>query len=112
MVRSVMVHMLHKLGYRVLTANDGRDAIDLFNQHSTEVDLVIFDMAMPTMSGEELFTNIKRIAPHVKTLLTSGYHERNVIDALMHQGLSGFLPKPFNMSEMQGVIDSILEPDC
>ena len=108
MVRAVMVHMLGKLGYRVLTAADGRAAVDLFNLHRAEVDLVIFDMAMPTMGGEELFSNLKRIAPQVKTLLTSGYHERQAIDALMLQGLSGFLPKPFNIADMQGKLDDIL----
>lgn len=108
MVRSVMAHMLGKLGYRVLAAADGRAAIDLFNLHRAEVDLVIFDMTMPAMDGEELFFNLKRISPQVKTLLTSGYHERKTIDGLLHRGLSGFLPKPFNLSEMQGKITAIL----
>ena len=108
MVRAVIVQMLRKLGYKVLAAIDGDEAIDVFNQHLEEIKLVIFDMSMPTMSGEELFINIKRMSPQVKTLLTSGHHEPTVIDSLRHQGLSGFLPKPFNMSEMQGILSEIL----
>jgi len=108
MVRTVIVQMLRKLGYNVLSANDGDDAIEVFNQHAEEIKLVIFDMTMPTMSGEELFINLKQLSPQVKTLLTSGHHEQDMIDSLKNKGLSGFLPKPFNMAEMQGILSDIL----
>ena len=93
----VGVKILHKLGYKVLDARDGREAIEVFLNHQSEVNLVILDMKMP-YNGGTAFYQLKKISANVKVLIASGYAKDQQIREMMEQGCSGFIQKPFSLN--------------
>ena len=99
-VRSMVCAMLESFGYRVLEARDGREAVDLYREKSGEIDLVLLDMMMPRMTGEEAFAAIRSISPSARAVLASGYDERGRIGEIVASGFSGFLRKPFRRGEL------------
>ena len=107
LVRHVLAQMLMKLGCRVLTAINGSEAMALFDKHSDEIDLVIFDLTMPQMDGTELFANLKKQSPDTKTLLTSGQDDLDSITEMRDAGLSGFIRKPFTLSDIKSAVLSM-----
>ena len=95
--------ILSSYGYRVLTANSGQRALELFNQNANEIDLVITDLVMPTMSGRELAENIHRASPETPILYTSGFvRPQNQDDELT------YLQKPFTSQDLLIKIKTVL----
>ena len=90
------VRMMQKLGYTVLEAKDGHEAIEVYKNNRNTVDLVILDMRMPH-NGGLTFENLRKIDKGVKILITSGYTEDSVIRRLIKHGCEGFIQKPFNL---------------
>lgn len=107
-VRRLLEEILRRLGYGVIAAADGLEALDLFHTHAAELDLVLFDMSMPRMSGDVLFGKLRQAAPEMKTLLTSGYSDVAPIDEMRSLGLSGFLPKPFTIQQVRDELQRVL----
>jgi len=105
----VLEDMLHRLGYRVLTAEDGEQALEVFRLYDGQVDLMIFDLSMPKMSGEELFAEIRRVSPAVHTIMITGYNEVISLEQLRLMGLSGFIAKPFGIEEIKLELHRVLE---
>ena len=92
--------MLKKLGYTVLEARDGKEAIEVYENYQDKVDLVILDMKMPH-NGGNTFEQLKKINADLKIILTSGYAEDYNIRELAKQGCAGFLQKPFMQNGVQ-----------
>lgn len=111
LVRHVLAQMLMKLGCRVLTAINGAEAMTIFDKHADEIDLVIFDLTMPQMDGTELFANLKKQSPEVKTLLTSGQDDLDSISDMRDAGLSGFIRKPFTLSDIKSAVLNLIGTD-
>ena len=88
--------MLQELGYNVLKATGGREAVQMYKEKAGEVDLVAVDMLMPDLNGSETFTQLKDVNPAVKVLLISGYSQSRMVEDLIEQGCVGFLQKPFD----------------
>ena len=109
MVADIGKDMLEKLGYKVLVATGGAEAIKLFKQHRDQIDLVILDMIMPDMSGGETFSRMRAIKPNAKILLSSGYSLDSRASAIMKQGCNGFIQKPFNLKKISHKIREILD---
>ena len=109
MVLDVAGEMLRTLNYRVITVPNGAAAIDLYRREQERVDLVILDMVMPDMNGSEVFDAIRRINPGVRVLLSSGYSLNGQAGKIMERGCSGFIQKPFSISELAGKLRTILE---
>jgi PAS domain S-box-containing protein len=109
MVLDVAGEMLKTLNYRVITVPNGAAAIDLYRREQKRVDLVILDMVMPDMNGSEVFTAIRQINPDARVLLSSGYSLNGQAGKIMERGCSGFIQKPFTMSELAGKLRKILE---
>ena len=103
----VGIRMLRKLGYIVLGAKDGREAIEIFLNNQSEVNLVILDMKMPYNGGTTFF-QLKKINANVKVLIASGYAKDQQIREMMKQGCSGFIQKPFSISTLSQKIINIL----
>jgi len=103
----VGVKMLRKLGYKVLDARDGQEAIEVFLKDQSEVDLVILDMIMP-YNGGTAFLKFKKINADVKVLIASGYAKDQQIREMMEQGCSGFIQKPFNINVLSQKISNAL----
>ncbi len=106
-VRLVLEEMLQRLGYRVLAVENGEAALALFDVHAQEIELVVFDMSMPGMSGDTLFTMLKAAAPELKTLLTTGYSDNEPIEEMRARGLNGFLPKPFTLQQVRETLSGV-----
>ncbi|MGA9478988.1 MAG: response regulator, partial [Desulfobacterales bacterium] len=101
--------MLDKLGYRVLTANSGQKAIDVFNRHRGQVKLVILDMIMPGLSGSDTFDRLKEIDPSVKVLLSSGYSIEGQARQILDRDCNGFIQKPFDLQAFSEKMRCILD---
>ncbi|MEI8196474.1 MAG: response regulator [Phycisphaerae bacterium] len=99
--------MLEAFGFTVLTANDGRQAIDLFLE-TRPVVVVLMDLTMPTMGGLEAMKELRRLDPKVRVLLTSGYTEEEVTHRTEGTTASGFLQKPFRIDELHDKLCELL----
>jgi PAS domain S-box-containing protein len=110
MVLDVAAKMLEVAGYNVLTANNGKTAIEIYKANQARIDLVILDVIMPVMNGGQIFDRIKEINPDVKVLLSSGYNTDGNIREIIQRGCSGFIQKPFNVKTISSKIREILEP--
>jgi len=93
----VGVKILQKLGYSVLEARDGQEALEVFEENIDTVDLVILDMRMP-YNGGRAFDQLKQIKSDVKVLISSGYTEDQQIREMFKQGCIGFIQKPFSVN--------------
>jgi two-component system, cell cycle sensor histidine kinase and response regulator CckA len=92
--------LLEANGYIVLKAKDGMEALNVYNQHKHEIALVISDMGLPKLSGDEEFKKLKEINPAVKMILASGYFEPDVKATLESAGVLGFLQKPYIIEDV------------
>jgi CheY-like chemotaxis protein len=100
---------LESYGYSVLLANSGAAAIELFEEHRDHIDLVLLDMLMPGMSGEETFRALLAIQPDVKVLLSTGYAPDEAAQRFTEDGLVGFLRKPYEPDELAMEVRRIIE---
>jgi two-component system cell cycle sensor histidine kinase/response regulator CckA len=108
MVTDVGRQMLEKLGYKVLVASGGRQAIDIFRQNRDDIDLVLLDMVMPEMGGGETFDLLRQMDPEIKVLLSSGYSVDGRAHEILTRGCNGFIQKPFNLNELSQKLKDIL----
>jgi PAS domain S-box-containing protein len=99
-VLEVNREILESQGYAVLAARNGKEALEIYGQRRGEIALVLLDMVMPGINGEETFGLLKRIDPGVKVILASGYSTNNQIRNMMRNGCCGFLQKPFGNMEL------------
>ena len=100
--------LLDEMGYRVLIAASGFRAVDIFRAKHEEIDLVLLDMAMPTMDGRQTFRELKAIDRTVKVLFASGFTDNDKFKNVIEEGALGLIRKPFDAHELSGEIDSIL----
>ena len=107
-VLDVGTKMLQHLGYNVLGAENGREAIDLFRKNKNWVELVILDMNMPGMNGATVYDHLKKIQTDAKVLIASGYFENHVIGDILKNGCIGFIQKPFTIGELSEKLKEML----
>ena len=100
-VREVTADMVEALGFATLSAVDGQEGVELFRAHAAEVSLVLLDLTMPRMSGEEAFREMRRLRPDVRVVLMSGFSEREATSHFAGKRLAGFLQKPFTMEALK-----------
>lgn len=100
--------MLEILGYHVIVAHNGREAVDIYARQKDEIDLIIQDMVMPGMNGADVFQALKEINPDVKVILASGYIMNKQIAAVMEQGCRAFMPKPFRLEDLSIKVREVL----
>ena len=107
-LRHMLMKMLENMGYHVLEAANGEDAIRLYRQRSESIHLVIMDLSMPKMGGEETFLHLKSINPSVKVIISSGFLEGEEIQGLIAKGVTGFLSKPYGVKDISSKIHQVL----
>ncbi len=100
--------LLRELGYEVLAARSGQEAIELYQKNADKIDLVIMDMIMPGMGGGETFDRLKRINRDIKVLLSSGYSINGQASKILERGCDGFIQKPFNLIQLSDKIQQII----
>jgi CheY-like chemotaxis protein len=109
MIIDVGKAMLAKLGYRILVASSGKQAIELVADGENGIDLVILDLIMPGISGRKTFDRIREIRPFMPVMLSSGYAIKDEVTEIMDRGCNGFIQKPFNISALSKKIRKILD---
>jgi PAS domain S-box-containing protein len=109
MVRAVAKRMLEHLGFSVLLASDGAEAIDIFRAHLGTIACVILDLTMPRMDGIETLAALRGISGDVKVMLMSGYSEHEISKRFAGKGFSGFIEKPYQLSELGDRLRHVLE---
>ncbi len=106
-VRGIGSEMIKELGFTALTANDGREALDVFSANP-DIVLVILDLTMPHMDGVQCYRELRQLKPDVKVILSSGYTEHEVTQKFIGKGLAGFVQKPYKLSVLKEVIRKLI----
>jgi len=109
MIVDVAREILKSLGYTVLCAGGGREALEIYQRHRDEIDIVILDMVMPDLSGGDTYDRMKSLDPKLKVLLASGYSIKGQATEIMNRGCNGFIQKPFNIDNLSVKIRTILD---
>ena len=107
-VRSTAKTALERYGYSVLLAEDGQTGVDMYRQHGAII-LVLLDMMMPTMSGQEAFRQMQMIRPSSKVIISSGYNEVEAIRRFTTKGISGFIQKPYTAAQLARTVKQVIE---
>jgi two-component system cell cycle sensor histidine kinase/response regulator CckA len=109
MIMQVGKGILEALGYKVLTAAGGKEALDVYQANRDAIAITILDMVMPGLGGGETYDALKSINPDVKVLLSSGYSSAGQATEILKRGCNGFLQKPFNIGALSEKIREILD---
>jgi PAS domain S-box-containing protein len=108
MVRRISQEALERRGYRVLAAGNGKDAVNIFRETTGGIDLVVLDLAMPVMGGEEAHRQIKAIRPEVPVLISSGYSELMASSKFGDNGMEAFIQKPYTATQFADKVQKML----
>ena len=106
--RRNMGRLLEQLGYQVVAVPDGREAVRVFREEQHGVGLVLLDLVIPGLSGRETFRALRKIDPHVRVLLVSGYVDEKRADELLGEGAAGFLQKPVALETLRRAVATAL----
>lgn len=108
-IRELLSDVLIEQNYEVILAEDGLQGLEVYKKNQSTLELVILDIIMPGMTGKEVFEKIREIDKNAKIVITSGYSKQKVTDSLIADGANGFLPKPFNIDKLLGIIKALIE---
>lgn len=100
--------MLEALGYRVMTAGSGKEALETYRTNKDKIDIVILDMIMPEIGGGKTFDMLKDVNPLIKVILSSGYSINGHAQEIMDRGCNGFMQKPFSLRELSVKLKDVL----
>ena len=109
MIIDVASQVLKKLGYEILTARHGKEAIEIYRQNSQRIAIVILDLIMPEMGGGETYDRLKGMDPDVKVLLSSGYSLDGQATEILNRGCDGFIQKPFSIKDLSQKLRQIID---
>jgi two-component system cell cycle sensor histidine kinase/response regulator CckA len=107
-IRNLATSILERFGYRTLTAEDGKETVEIYEQHRDEIAMVVLDLIMPGWSGEKTLEALKSINPEIKVLISSGYSTESANEKLLALGIDGFLQKPFTIAELLAEVRRVL----
>ncbi|MHC4873190.1 MAG: response regulator [Planctomycetota bacterium] len=108
MVQDLTVKMLEELGYKVTLCCDGREGVEYYKTSWRHFDLVILDMVMPELGGRETFRAMRNINPDIKAILSTGYNINVEAQAILDEGVMGFIAKPFKLADLSEKIEQVL----
>jgi CheY-like chemotaxis protein len=108
LVREMAKRSLERRGYAVLLADSGAAAIDVFRRHPGKIELVVLDLSMPGMSGEETLPELRQIRPDFKVVVSSGYSESEAMPLFRGQRVSGFVQKPYTANGLAEKVKACL----
>jgi len=107
-VRRAASRMLGRIGFRAVTACNGREAIDWLDRSHESIQAVLLDMTMPELRGEDTCREIRRRYPTLPIVLSSGYNELDATGAFLDQGLAAFIQKPYRLAELRATLLRVL----
>ena len=109
-ILSLLQRSLPAYGYRILTAQDGAEALEIYRRQGNEIDLVLLDLSMPGMSGREVLAQLLEIAPQARVLIASGYVAgHQAVQGLLEAGARGYVSKPYQLDELLRAIRQTLD---
>ncbi len=108
-IRQTAKELLSHLGYDIVTASDGRKAVEYYKRHSHEIDLVVLDMVMPELGGRDCFRALKEINPDVKAILSTGYSLDSATQEVLNEGIIAFAQKPYQLKQLAEVVSYALK---
>jgi two-component system cell cycle sensor histidine kinase/response regulator CckA len=109
-VRKVARRMLERANYQVMTANDGLEAIELFQRHPDSIDCVVLDLGMPRLGGIETMQRLRALAPELPVILSSGYSQLHALDLVVDDRRCLVVHKPYDIAQLTGAVAKLLEP--
>jgi PAS domain S-box-containing protein len=112
LVRGLVRHMLERMGFFVLTASDGLQAVQMFAAQSDKVRLVLLDMTMPVFDGQETLRELRRIRPDVRVVLCSGFDQQTTTTRFAENPPAAFMQKPYGFEQLQAVLRAVLTQEC
>jgi CheY-like chemotaxis protein len=108
-VLSATCELLQAMGFSVITAMDGRSAIEKYRENREGITCVILDLTMPQMGGKQCFQELNQVNPAVRVLISSGYSEQEISRQFTDKGISGIIQKPYNLSVLRRKLRAVLE---
>lgn len=109
-VRKVAKTALEIQGYHVVLAHNGKEAVEVFQEMSDSISLVILDLTMPVMGGVDALPHLRAIRPEVTVMLSSGYTEADAMRRFSADGLAGFIQKPYTSAQLRQKVNGVLRP--
>ncbi|MEI9898505.1 MAG: CHASE domain-containing protein [Chthoniobacter sp.] len=106
-VRGITQRMLERVGFDVLAASNGQEALEIYRREGAHILGVLLDLTMPQLDGNATFTELRRLDPEVRVLLMSGFNEQDAIQRFAGKGLAGFIQKPFKPETLYNKLQSI-----
>jgi signal transduction histidine kinase len=110
MVRELGTLLLNSLGFTVLAAADGREAVELFQAHRQKIVCAMLDLVMPHMDGAEALRELRRLQPDLRVIICSGYDEQRAVSQLKGLGTVTFLQKPYQIADLSNKLQALLVP--
>lgn len=108
-VRSLAKSILESVGFTVFTAADGKEAVDIYREWSDQIQIVLLDITMPNMDGEQAHQEIRKIRSDARIVLCSGYSEQEATNRFHGESVAGFVQKPYRMAHLLQTIRHVLE---
>ena len=105
---TVVLDMLTAKGMNVLTARSGREGLRMFQENAQTIDVVLLDMKMPDLNGDEVFAELEALDPKVRVIITTGYEEREALAHFNGQQKVAFIQKPYRFKILVEMIAAIL----
>jgi len=101
--------MLEALGFKVIGAADGKEALELYKKNAADITLVIADMGMPVMDGYELFRELKKLKPELPIIVSSGFGDAEVTSRIPREQIAGLVSKPYHYDQLRDVLKKVVE---
>jgi len=108
LIRTTVKSMLEKLGYDVIQAENGEEAINIYQEQQDDIDLVILDMIMPVMNGRDTFFKLREIDKNCRVIVASGFSRDNDLIELLQNGLMDSVVKPYHISQLSNKVAAAL----
>jgi PAS domain S-box-containing protein len=108
-IRDLGTTLISQFGYKVITANNGKEALEAYQREGKSISLIILDLIMPEMDGRKCMEEILRVNPNAKVIIASGHSESGSANGVIAAGAKGFVQKPYNMKQLLTTIREILD---
>jgi len=109
LVASMLAEHLQNLGCHTFHASNGKEALDILDQHKDELDVAILDLNMPVMDGHSAFEKMIKIKPELKVLVASGYSQNGSVEEILAKGAHGFIQKPYSLENIAAKIRQVMQ---
>ena len=110
-ILKIVSRLLNRANYKVITASNGKNTLEVYHKHRTEIRLVILDLVMPGMGGKQCLQALQSTDPNVRVLIATGQSTQGMAEDLELSGAAGFIGKPFDIPQLLETIWKIVDED-